>query len=241
MFSVHSNNVWCLVGVQVVLCGAFYPNYFRWGIGDEEVNRRLFCGHNHCTTIMVSSGYYSVYYSGYPQYIQYSQYTENYCFVYQPFVMFFCLSPPPPSQLAGLPPNGPKYAAEICHLFSDCVDPGADPRGKALHFDGSKYIHHTLSSISVVYSVIFSYCEVRLLCAKRLAEFMHILPPPPPPPTLSLPYIPSSRVFVEFEQKQQRGRQAVLDSVLLALKKRRMREPLALYTPENISETMTLA
>ena len=46
-----------------MLCGAFYPNYFRWGVGDEEVNRRLFCGHNHCTTVMVSSGYYPVYYS----------------------------------------------------------------------------------------------------------------------------------------------------------------------------------
>lgn len=39
--------------LQVVLCGAFYPNYFRWGVGDEEVNRKAFCGHNHCTTVMV--------------------------------------------------------------------------------------------------------------------------------------------------------------------------------------------
>ena len=61
------------------------------------------------------------------------------------------------------------------------------------------------------------------------------LPPPLPPHTPS-PLL--SRVFVEFEQKKQRGRQAVLDSVLIALKKRQMREPLALYIAENIPETL---
>ena len=42
--------------------------------------------------------------------------------------------------MAGLPPNGPKYAGSICHMFRDCVlDPNSTgPRGKALHFDGSK-------------------------------------------------------------------------------------------------------
>ena len=41
--------------VQVVLCGAFYPNYFRWGELDEEMCMKLLSGHNPSTTVMVSS------------------------------------------------------------------------------------------------------------------------------------------------------------------------------------------
>ena len=42
------------------------------------------------------------------------------------------------------------------------------------------------------------------------------------------------RVFVEFEQFQ-KGGQGVLDSVVIALKKRHMREPLELYTSDYLS------
>ena len=42
------------------------------------------------------------------------------------------------------------------------------------------------------------------------------------------------RVFIEFELRQ-RGAQAVLDSVIIALKKRQMREPLALYANDHLS------
>lgn len=42
------------------------------------------------------------------------------------------------------------------------------------------------------------------------------------------------RVFIEFEQFQ-KGGQGVLDSVVIALKKRHMREPLELYTGDHLS------
>lgn len=43
----------------------------------------------------------------------------------------------------------------------------------------------------------------------------------------------AGRVFIEFEQFQ-KGGQAVLDSVIIALKKRHLREPLALYATDHL-------
>lgn len=40
---------------QLVICGAFYPNYFRWGQPDEEQAQRDISGHDPCTTVMVSA------------------------------------------------------------------------------------------------------------------------------------------------------------------------------------------
>jgi ATP-dependent RNA helicase TDRD9 len=126
--------------LKVVLCGAFYPNYFRWGVGDEEVNRRLFCGHNHCTTVM----------------------------------------------LAGLPANGPKYAGDICTMFSDCVEPRADPRGKALHFDGSKYSNIVILMCAICSVLLYSdVLQAFLLFSSLLTSFPHC------PPTHSLSLISS--------------------------------------------------
>ena len=110
-------------GVQVVLCGAFYPNYFHWGVADEEVNRRLFCGHNHCTTVMVSSVYYlhapvyylyiSVYYLYAPVYYLYIPvyylYAPVYCLcapVYYLYTLVYC----PLSSAGGTPSQCP----EVC-------------------------------------------------------------------------------------------------------------------------------
>ena len=50
-------NCTCLFNLsiqQVVLCGAFYPNYFRWSSMDEELNQRTMSGHDPTTTVMVS-------------------------------------------------------------------------------------------------------------------------------------------------------------------------------------------
>ena len=157
--------------IQVVLCGAFYPNYFRWGVGDEEVNQKIFCGHNHCTTVMVSSVQSGLPLSPSLIILDAITCTPPLCLPLHPSIppsvrslalplppslphsscSPLLLSLPPsvrslalplflPRQLAGLPPNGPEYAGALCDMFRDCVaeSGSSGPRGKALHFDGSK-------------------------------------------------------------------------------------------------------
>ena len=46
--------------LQLVVAGAFYPNYFHWGESDEELNQKAMSGHDPATTVMVS-GYDMIY------------------------------------------------------------------------------------------------------------------------------------------------------------------------------------
>ena len=39
--------------LKLVIAGAFYPNYFRWGVADEELNQREMSGHDPTSTVMV--------------------------------------------------------------------------------------------------------------------------------------------------------------------------------------------
>lgn len=42
-----------LLILKLVIAGAFYPNYFRWGVADEEQAIRDMSGHDPLTTVMV--------------------------------------------------------------------------------------------------------------------------------------------------------------------------------------------
>ncbi len=44
--------------LKLIIAGAFYPNYFRWGVVDEEQATREMSGHDPLSTVMV--GYYYV-------------------------------------------------------------------------------------------------------------------------------------------------------------------------------------
>ena len=39
--------------LKLVIAGAFYPNYFRWGVSDEELANKDMSGHDPATTVMV--------------------------------------------------------------------------------------------------------------------------------------------------------------------------------------------
>ena len=39
--------------LKVVFAGAFYPNYFKWGVADEELAHKEMSGHDPASTVLV--------------------------------------------------------------------------------------------------------------------------------------------------------------------------------------------